>query len=81
MTGRDAGLAAARVVLPLVALVLGAAADAQAQCRVSVDASVKRSKVPVGRLSAADFTIADNGVPQKVETVAIDAEEAVPVES
>jgi len=48
-----------------------------ATTRVSVDASVKRGKVPVGRLSAADFTITDNGVPQKVETVAI---ESVPID-
>ena len=44
-----------------------------ATTRVSVDVSVKRGKVPVGRLGADDFTIADNGVPQKVEAVAIDS--------
>lgn len=44
---------------------------------VSVDVSVKERNRPVLGLTATDFTVSDNEVPQKVESVSI---EAVPVD-
>jgi hypothetical protein len=44
---------------------------------VSVDVSVKKGNTPVANLTAADFALSDNGVPQVVESVQI---ETVPVD-
>jgi len=44
---------------------------------VSVDVSVKKGNSPVPNLTAADFSLSDNGVPQAVESVQI---ETVPVD-
>lgn len=44
---------------------------------VSVSVSVKRGNSVVANLKAADFTLTDNGVPQKVEAVSI---ESVPID-
>ena len=44
---------------------------------VAVDVSVKKGNSPVPNLTSADFALSDNGVPQTVESVQI---EAVPVD-
>ena len=45
---------------------------------VSVNVSVKRGNRVVANLKAADFTLTDNGVPQRVDSVAI---ESVPIDA
>ena len=45
---------------------------------VSVNVSVKRGNRVVANLKAADFTLTDNGVPQKVDSVSI---ESVPIDT
>ena len=44
---------------------------------VTVSASVKRGNSPVGNLTAADFRLYDNGIPQKIDAVTI---ESVPLD-
>jgi hypothetical protein len=44
---------------------------------VSVDVSVRRGNVPVAQLTADDFELMDNGVPQRIESVSV---EAVPID-
>ena len=44
---------------------------------VSVDVSVRRGNNPVAGLTAADFVVTDNGVPQEVELVDV---QAIPVD-
>jgi len=77
MTARNAITAAA-----LAALVAAPAAQSQSTFRsgttvVSVNVSVKAGNVPVAGLAAADFTLKDNGVPQTIDAVAV---EAVPID-
>lgn len=81
-----------RGVRPIVAACAGAAltcvlgaptrADQQTVFRstavgVAVDVSVNKGNTPVPNLTAVDFAVSDNGVPQVVESVQI---EAVPVD-
>ena len=40
---------------------------------MSVDVSVLRGRSPVSGLKAQDFALADNGVPQKIETLLLDS--------
>lgn len=40
---------------------------------VTVNVSVRASGAPVGNLRAADFVLLDNGVPQRIESVELDA--------
>jgi VWFA-related protein len=70
----------ARLALLLVPAALGsAAADAQQPLftarvdTVRVDVDVRRNGQPVAGLSAGDFEVFDNGVPQKVELMAASA--------
>jgi len=44
---------------------------------VAISASVKRGNDPVANLSASDFRVTDNGVPQSIEAVTI---ESVPLD-
>lgn len=44
---------------------------------VSVDVSVRRGNVPIAHLTADDFDLLDNGVPQRLESVTV---EAVPID-
>ena len=44
---------------------------------VAVNVSVQRGNVPIGGLTAADFELTDNGVPQRIREIAI---EAIPVD-
>jgi VWFA-related protein len=45
---------------------------------VSIDVSVKAGNAPVLGLTAADFLLADNGVPQTIQAIALDA---VPIDA
>jgi VWFA-related protein len=77
MTARNAITATA-----LAALVVSPAAQAPSTFRsgttvVSVNVSVKEGNVPVAGLAAADFVLKDNGVPQTIDAVAV---EAVPID-
>ena len=40
---------------------------------VTVDVAVSRGRLPVTGLTASDFTLLDNGVPQKVEAISIES--------
>ena len=70
------------LIAPLV-MAVGVSLDAgQAVFRartdlVSISTNVKRRNAPVPNLTAADFTVTDNGVAQAVEAVTI---EAVPLD-
>jgi hypothetical protein len=44
---------------------------------VAVDVAVRRGNVPVAGLTAADFNLLDNGVPQRIDSVSV---EAVPID-
>lgn len=78
---------AVRVLLPVLLVAANAALiDAGSQQRpvfrsrsdlVSIDVSVRRGNVPVNGLTAADFRVFDNGVPQKIDAVSY---EAVPID-
>jgi hypothetical protein len=77
MTARNAVTAVA-----VAALVGSPAAQPQSTFRsgttvVSVNVSVKARNVPVSGLGAADFTLKDNGVPQTIDAVVV---EAVPID-
>lgn len=77
MTARNAIVAAA-----LAALVAPPAAQPQSTFRsgttvVSVNVSVKAGNVPVPGLGATDFALKDNGVPQTIDAVVV---EAVPID-
>lgn len=71
------------LITALLAIAVGVALDAgQAVFRartdlVSISTSVKRGNAPVPNLTAADFTVTDNGGAQAVEAVTI---EAVPLD-
>jgi VWFA-related protein len=70
------------VVAALAAVVASPAAQPRSTFRsgttvVSVNASVKAGNVPVSGLGAADFTLKDNGVPQTIDAVVV---EAVPID-
>lgn len=82
------GLFAIRLIAPCTAVALAwpvaTATHAQQQpvfrstaVGVAVDVSVKKGNTPVPNLTAADFALSDNGVPQIVESVQI---ETVPVD-
>jgi VWFA-related protein len=78
MTVRNAMAAAAAVAT----VVASPAAQSQSTFRsgtiaVSVNVSVKAGNVPVSGLGAADFTLKDNGVPQTIDAVGV---EAVPID-
>lgn len=65
-----------RYVMALIALAAAAASLASAQVfrsgvdGVTVVVSVRQGNKPVGGLSAADFQLTDNGVPQRITSVA-----------
>ena len=66
----------------LVCLALAGWTDDQAVFRartesVAISASVKRGNAPVANLTASDFKLTDNGVPQAIEAVTI---ESVPLD-
>ncbi|HEX6217570.1 MAG TPA: hypothetical protein VFZ38_22210, partial [Vicinamibacterales bacterium] len=44
---------------------------------VAISASVKRGNAPVANLTARDFRVTDNGVPQSIDVVTI---ESVPLD-
>ena len=73
-----------RLAAPATALVLVASLSADqttfrsTTALVSVNVSVKRGNRVVANLKAADFTLTDNGVPQKVDSVSI---ESVPIDA
>jgi VWFA-related protein len=74
-----------RCSILLAAVVLGAQPASQAQrptfrsgvSVVSVDVSVRRGGAPVPNLRSSDFVLTDNGVPQTIDAVAI---EAIPID-
>jgi hypothetical protein len=77
---------AVRIIATAVVLTWSVAAATRTQQKpvfrstavnVSVDVSVKKGNSPVPNLTAADFALSDNGVPQAVESVQI---ETVPVD-
>ena len=51
--------------------------SARALRSVAISASVKRDNAPVANLTAADFRLTDNGVPQSIDAVTI---ESVPLD-
>src|SRR5258708_185849 len=84
MTGRLAAAAAAilAVVVPAHRSLGEGGSARQTTFRsttavVSVSVSVKRGNAVVANLTAADFALTDNGVPQRVEAVSM---ESVPVD-
>ena len=67
-----------RWIAALFAMAAGWAPAAQQQFRATVDAvavdvSVKNGNTPVLGLTVADFTLLDNGVPQRIDAVSIES--------
>ena len=68
-----AGLGAAVTAMPMQQATFRSAVSL-----ISIDVSVKAGNLPVAGLTAGDFVVLDNGVPQSVEAVAI---EAIPIDA